>query len=95
MPELAGGELLEELFWQRVKLLPLVLTAKVGTKTLPFATVGSAYETEHHTSVLAYTFANVVDVLPRAVNAYSVPKPRCAPALEAALGATAQTSAST
>jgi hypothetical protein len=33
MPEVAGGEALEELVGQPVKLLALVLTAKVGTKT--------------------------------------------------------------
>ena len=60
MPELAGGEALEELVGQLVKLLALVLTAKVGTKTFPFATIGTAYEAEHHTSVLAYTRSNWV-----------------------------------
>ena len=67
MPELAGGEVLEEPVGQLVKLLPLVLTAAVGTKTLPFATLGTAYDAEHHTSVLAYECTNAVDVAVMAV----------------------------
>jgi len=63
MPELAGGEVLEELVGHLVKLLAPVLTAKVGTKTFPFATIGTAYDAEHQTSVLAYTLSNWVEVV--------------------------------
>jgi len=63
MPELAGGVVLDELVGHLVKLWALVLTAKVGTKTFPFATIGTAYDAEHHTSLLAYTVSNWVEVV--------------------------------